>query len=322
MKEINWSKLLAFATFIFIIYTNYDNLQEHKEFLKEANANQVEERIWRKYIVNGLLEGPIFTVQIGALPESSIPTKHNDSMVIIDHDLFEQVDVGDTIPGYEVDGKFYTDTLLKEEVRWFYILLSVFSLYPIGYILYWLFKIRAIWELFATLSKRLYLDKIAGFVISFFIFGGVIGAILLFLSTDTKSAIEDGYEKYIGKNHAETTAIVTDRGFDRGTSRYNTTEYYISLMYKPKNHESIFIVKGVTRHTYNKYTKEMPIIYNVDNPYQVYAKEMDFKDYTDILLTDTMFLTAMSIILIILLGWLPFLLWKRKKHKSQKDHPF
>ncbi|WP_099361515.1 hypothetical protein [Fredinandcohnia onubensis] len=321
MKELSWPKIVAFAAFIFICYTIYDNVQEHNAFLKEAEENHVEERVWRKYVVNGLLEGPRFSVQIGTLPESSIPTKHNDSMITISRDLFDQIDVGDPIPGYEVDGKFYTETLLKEEIRWFYIMLTVFSLYPFGYIIYWLCKIKTIWELFASISRRLFLDKIAAFVIPLLVFGGLIIALLLFLSTETKSAFENGYEKYFGKNHTETIAIVTDRGFERRTSKYNRSEYYISLMYKPKDHDSIFIVKGVTWHTYNKYTKEMPIVYNVDNPYQVFAKEMDFSDYTSILMTETVILTLVSIILIILLSWLPFLLWKRKKQKG-KDHPF
>lgn len=321
MKELSWPKIVAFAAFIFICYTIYDNVQEHQEFLEKAEQNQVEERVWRKYVVNGLLEGPRFSVQIGALPESSIPTKHNDSMITISQDLFDQIDVGDTIPGFEVDGKFYTETLLKEEIRWFYILLTVFSLYPIGYILYWLGKINAIRELLSNISRLLFLKKIAGFVIPVLIFGGLIIALLLFLSTETKSAFVNGNEKYFGKNHAETLAIVTDRGFDRRTSRYNRSEYYISLMYKPKGHDTIFVVKGVTWHTYNKYKKDMPIIYNVDNPYQVYAKEMDFRDYTDILMTDTVILTLVSIFLIILLSWIPFLLWKRNKQKGKKDHP-
>lgn len=316
MKKMSWPKLLAFAAFIFISFTIYDNLQEHKEFLKEAEQNRVEERIWRKYVVNRLLEGPIYSVQIGALPESSIPTKHNDSMIAISQDLFDKIDVGDTIQGYQAGGKFYTETLLNEEVRWFFILLTVFSLYPIGYILYWLFKVKVIWELFTTISRRLYLEKIAGFVISFLLFGGLIGAILFFLSLDTKSAFENGVEKYFGKNHAETTALVTDRGFERGTSRYDSSEYYITLIYKPKDHDTIFLVKGVTRYSYKKYTEEMPIVYNIDSPYQVFAKEMDFGDYTDILMTDTVFLTCISVILLILLSWLPLLLWKRKKLKS------
>ncbi|MCC3356029.1 hypothetical protein [Bacillus sp. REN16] len=322
MRNLSWPKLLAFAAFIFICFTIYDNLQEHKAFLEEAEQNQVEERVWRKYVVNRLLEGPIYSVQIGALPESSIPTKHNDSMVTISRDLFEQVNVGDTIPGYDVEGKFHTDALLKEEVRWFYILLTGFSLYPIGYILYWLFKVKVIWELFSTISRRLYLDRIAGFVIPFLVFGGLIAALLLFLSTETKSAFENGYEKYFGKNHAETTALITEHGFDRRTSKYDSSEYYISLMYQPKDHDPIFLVKGVTWHSYNKYTNEIPIIYNIDNPYQVFARDMDLSDYTSVLMTDTVFITCISVILIFLLSWIPFLLWKRKSHKSQKDHPF
>ncbi|MDR4889675.1 hypothetical protein RGU12_19460 [Fredinandcohnia sp. QZ13] len=316
MTVLNWPKLFAFAAFLFIIYTIFDNVQEHQVFLYKAEHNQVEERVWRKFVVNDLLVGPRFSVQIGTLPESSIPTKHNDAMVIISQELFEKVNAGDTIPGYKVNGKFYTETLLKEEVKWFYILLTVFSLYPISYILYWLFKIKIIWKWFAAISRRLYLDKIASFVISFLIFGVLIGTLLFFLSSDTKSAIENGYEKYFGKNHAETTALIMEHGFDRRTSTYNRTDYYISMMYKPENHDSIFIVKGVTWHTYNKYQEKMPIVYNVDNPYQVYAKEMDIADYLDILMTETVFLTLISIILIVLLSSIPFLLWKQKKRKS------
>ncbi|MEH7381054.1 hypothetical protein V7138_11295 [Bacillus sp. JJ1533] len=320
MKQLNWPKLFAFAACIFIIYTIYENVQEHKVFIKEAERNQVEERIWRKFVINDLFVGPSFSVQIGTLPESSIPTKHNDSMVTISRELFEKVDVGDTIPGYEIDGKFYTETMLKEEVRWFYILLICFCLYPIGYILYWLFKIKVISEWFATISRRIRLEKMAGFVISLLLFGGLIWALLFVLSTDTKSAIENGYEKYFGNNHAETTARIMEHGFDRRTSTYNRSKYYISMLYKPENQDTIFSVKGVTWHTYNKYTDKIPIVYNVDNPYQVYIKEIDAADYLDFLMTDALFLTAISIILIVLLCCVPFLLWKQKKRKSQKDH--
>ncbi|WP_453993795.1 hypothetical protein [Bacillus nitroreducens] len=322
MKKISWQKIIAFVAFLFIMYTIYENVQEHQEFVTMAEQNQVEERVWRKFVVHDLLVGPRFSVQIGALPESSIPTKHNDSMIAISQDLFEQLEIGDPISGYEVDGKFYTETLLKEEIRWFYILLTVFSLYPVGYILYWLYKIKAIRYFLKTFSQRLNLDKQAGFLIPFFLFGGLIVALLLFLSTDTKAALENGYEKFFGKNQIQTTAYIMEHGFDRRTSVYNKNDYYISMMYQPENKDTIYIVKGVTWHTYNKYTDEMPIVYNVDNPYQVYAKEMDFSDYLSILLTDTVILTVVAIMLLLLVTWLPFLLRKWKQHKSQKDHPY
>ncbi|WP_449536480.1 hypothetical protein [Ferdinandcohnia sp. Marseille-Q9671] len=322
MKEFSWPKLFAFAAFVFIIFTNYDNLQEHKAFLNEAEQHQVEKKVWRKFVVNDLLDGPRFSVQIGALPESTIPTKHNDSMVSISQDLYEQLDAGDTILGFEVDGKFYTDTLLQEEIRWFYIMFVIFSLYPIGYVLYWLYKIRTIRKLFTKFSKRLYLEKVAGFVIPLVVFGGLIVGLLLFLGNDTKLALENGYEKYFGNNHAQTTALVMERGFERRTSTYDRNEYFISLMFKPENKETMYVVKGVTWHTYNKYTKEMPIIYNLDNPYQVFAQDMDFQDYISILMTNTVILTLVSILLLLLAGWIPFLLRKQKKQKSHKDHRY
>lgn len=313
--NISWPKFFAFAAFIFLLYTIYDNWQEHQTFIDEAKSNPVEEKVSRKFVILDLLEGPRYSVQIGVMPKSSIPNDHNSSMVGVDREVFNQVAVGEEIPGYRVDGKFYTESHLNEEERWLYILMVIASLYPVGYILFWLLKINRVRSAFSQISKLLRFSLIGNVLFYLILFGGLLGLIFLFLSTYTKSTIENGYEKFFGDNHAEANAIILDRGEDLNWTRYggNQNEYYLSLMYKPENAESVFIVKGVTLHTYNMYEEEIPIVYNTDNPYQVFIRDMDFMDFINILMTETVYITLISIILLLLLSTIPYFLWKKNK---------
>ncbi|WP_342536955.1 hypothetical protein [Sporosarcina sp. FSL K6-3508] len=308
-------KFIAFAAFIFLIIVNYGNWQEHQEFMEEASQHPTEKQIFRKYVVLDLLQGPHFSVQLAALPESSVPTKYNSSIIRIDQELFEQEEVGDNIAGYSADGKFYTGEMLKEEERWFYLLLTFFSLYPVGYLVYWLMKINTIQQFVRQIGKQSFINKTGNLLFSF-IFFGIVGIILLFSLTEWKNVWENGYEKFFGTHHAETTALIIDRDVDWNSSLHGDHEYYLSLMYKPDNQDSIFIAKGVTWHTYHKYQEEMPIIYNTENPYQVFAKEIDPQDIFFILAADTVTIITVSLILVILLSILLYLLWKRRQKRK------
>ncbi|MEK3936902.1 hypothetical protein MKY41_16480 [Sporosarcina sp. FSL W7-1349] len=309
-------KLIAFAVFLFLIYINYGNWQEHRAFMDEAEQHPMEKRVVQKYVVLDLLEGPRYSFQLDAIPKSRVPKPANSSLIGVDREQYEQVEVGDTITGYAVEGKFYTDTLLQEEEMWFYLLLALFSLYPIGYILYVLLKIKPFRQLFERPAIRKFVNAIGNVSLTF-LFYGVLAVLLLFGGIEWKDALANGYEKFFGESHTKTTALVIDRGIDHNPSLYGDHEYYLTLMYKPNSQENLFVAKGVTWHTYNKYQDEMPIVYNTQNPYQVFAQEMDFMDIFYISLTDTVTIMVVSLILTILLSVLPYLLWKRKKRKNK-----
>ncbi|MED4473516.1 hypothetical protein [Oceanobacillus caeni] len=314
-KGFIWSRLFAFLAFIFLLITIYGNWLEHKEFMEEANNNIVEVKVIRKFAVVNLLEGPEFSIQIEAIPESHVPTKYNSSMIRVSQDFFERAEVGDSIAGFEADGEFYLESHLKEEIHIFYILLMIFSLYPAGYILYWMMKIKPIREGFGIIAKVLHLEKVGNFIITFVIFGGIVATLFYFSFTEGKDALENGYERFFGDNHAEANALILDKDVDLNSSLHGDHEYYISLMYRPANQdESIFIAKGVPWPTYNRYTDSIPIIYNVDNPYQVFVKDITFWDIVEIMMTDTVLIGTIAIILGILLSLIPYFLWRKKKY--------
>ena len=144
-----WPKLLAFAVFLFLVYTNYANSQEHQVLMKEAEQHPAEAKVHRKIVEFNLFSGPRFTVQVEPMLERGNPER-NTSVIGVEMELFEQLGVGDYIEGYVADGEFYTERLLVEEARWFYTLFAFFSLYPIGFVLYWLFKIGPIRDFLCT----------------------------------------------------------------------------------------------------------------------------------------------------------------------------
>lgn len=308
-----WPKLLAFAVFLFLIYTNYTNYEEHRALIEEAESNPAEERVHRKLVVLDFFREPRFTVQVGSMPDSSIPTRHNSSIIGVEREVYEQLDVGDYLAGYKAEGKFYTDSTLKEEKNWFYILFAFFNLYPIGFVLYWLFKIKALREFVERIGKILYLKSI-GSLIAYFVFWGITLLLIAFFATEFKNSVEKSYEKFFGKHHVETTALVVEKDVDWRGGKYDRRQYYVSLMYGPENSpDSLFVVKEVTRHTYDKYTKEMQIVYNEDNPYQVFASHMGPWDVIYVMTRGTVIAFAATGILVVLLCLLPYLLWKRNK---------
>lgn len=89
-KGFIWSRLFAFLAFIFLLITIYGNWLEHKEFMEEANNNIVEVKVIRKFAVVNLLEGPEFSIQIEAIPESHVPTKYNSSMIRVSQDFLKE----------------------------------------------------------------------------------------------------------------------------------------------------------------------------------------------------------------------------------------
>ncbi|WP_068677300.1 hypothetical protein [Oceanobacillus sp. Castelsardo] len=310
-----WPRVFAFLAFIFLLITIYGNWLEHKDFMEEARNNIVEVNVIQKVAVVNLLEGPGFSIQIEAIPESRVPTKYNSSMIRVSQEFFERAETGDSIAGFEVNGEFYLESHLEDEVRIFYMLLAIFSLYPAGYILYWIMKIKSVRERFGKLAEVLHLEKIGNFVITFVIFGGILATILFFSFTELKDALENGYERFFGDKHAEANALILEKNVDLNSSLHGDHEYYISLMYQPANQdESIYIAKGVTWPTYNRYTDTISIMYNADNPYQVFVKEMTFWDIVEIIMTDTVLMGIIAVLLVILLSLIPYFLWRKKKY--------
>lgn len=308
-----WPKLLAFAVFLFLIYTNFTNYEKHRALIEEAEHNPSEEKVHRKLVVLDFFREPRFTVQIGSMPDSNIQTRGNHSIIGVDREFYEQLDVGDYLAGYEARGKFYTDSTLQEEKNWFYILFALFNLYPICYVLYWLLKIKPLRKFVERIGMFLCI-KSAGTLIAYFVFWGIAVLLIALFATGFKSSLENSYEKFFGKHHIATTALVVEKDVDWRGGKYNRRQYYISLMYRPENSsESVFVVKEVTMHTYDKYTKDMPIIYNEDNPYQVFASNMGLWDVVYIMTRSTVLAFAATVILVVLLTLLPYLLWKRRK---------
>ena len=154
-----------------------------------------------------------------------------------------------------------------------------------------------------------------GSFISYVVFFGIIVLLIAFFSLEIKTVSENSYEKLFGKHHVETTARILEKDVEWRTSKYNQSKYYVSLEYSIKSSEQLFVVKEVTRPTFRQYSKEMPIVYNEENPYQVFARDMGLWDVVYMMTRNAVIAFVATGVLIVLLSLLPYLLWKRKKEK-------
>lgn len=55
---------------------------------------------------------------------------------------FETLNYGDIIKGFNIEGTFYVEEDIKEEFRWFRIILALVSIYPVCYMLYVLTRFK------------------------------------------------------------------------------------------------------------------------------------------------------------------------------------
>ncbi|CAM4172436.1 hypothetical protein [Lederbergia lenta] len=228
---------------------------------------------------------------------------------------FNTLSIGDSIDGFHVDGVFHRQAYVNEEYRGYYFGFVFLSLYPIGYMLFWLFKIIRLRLFFDRILQIKSVDRGLTYFFNFLIFGGLIVGMFYFLFSPGVEMVKNVYGKYNGEGYVDTYALVSDSDYDETVGyRYYEDNYFLALAYKDQDGKPIYLTKEVTRHTYNTYKDaDLPIRYSKENPYKTYTQDTNGKDVWNILLSKTLLLYYLAVLIIALLIFTVYLLYKRKK---------
>lgn len=304
--------LLAFVAFLYSIYLVNKNYQEYIS-LKSPIESQTQTIVYGKTAVQHLFSETSYVALTKPGFENFVAaTLNEDQTVYVEREEWEALQKGSTIHGYEVDGIFYTNMELKEEVRWQLFGVIFMSLYPVGYIVYWFCKIKFIRLALRRLEQNRMADSILSYVVNTVVFGGII-ALLLFVILDFGSVTKRVHDKITADDLMKADAVVTARDIGYNSSRYADSEYYLAINFQSHRGRDIHLTKQVTFHTFKKYESgTLPIFFKKDDPYTIYLQKVELKDVLQIAFSATMIMYYCAFFVSILLGWVPFLLRKRK----------
>jgi uncharacterized membrane protein YukC len=227
-KSIGY-ELLAFAFFIFLLYIIFVNWQRNEDVKAEKRSNVVTATIYDKTAEKHLFSGISYRVLLQpGLLKKTISKINSGDWTTISKSEFEALEIGDTIDGYSIHGVFHTQSELKSDNNWFYIVLCLVGIYPFGYICYWLFKIK---KVEAFIDRH---DGILGVILYTVIWGGLL-VYLLFMYREMVADLKNGYEKFYGEDYIETVATITDHhSYHRGSYKA-PWYYYLALSYEDEN---------------------------------------------------------------------------------------
>lgn len=306
-KRIGY-ELLAFAFFVFLIFIIIVNWQRNEGVKQEQEKNVVTATIYDKTAEKHLFSGMSYIVllQPGLLEKTvlQIPPSYRVGVPKLE---FEALEIGDTIDGYSIEGIFYTLSELKHEKKWFYIVFCLVGIYPLGYIIYVLFKIKKIKQFIDRHDFGL------GIVMYTVFWGGML-VLLLFMYREMAADLKNGYEKFYGKDYIQTVATITDHYKYHGSGRDAQWYYYLALAYKDETGGQFHLTKEVKKNTYLNYMDgELPIKYKKDNPYNVFAQKTGTKDVLNFLTSRVLWLQHFLFIIITVLLCYSLFLMNRKR---------
>ena len=260
-----------------------------------------------KNLLNGLSYVVLLKPQLLEKTTQSIESGYE---VYVTKKDFERLEIGDTIDGFMIKGVFRTQSDLKSENKTFYFVLFIVGIYPMGYIIYLLFKFKGF---------EAFLDRhdFGLSIIFYFITWGGLFLLLLFSYREMTADLKNGYEKFYGKDYIETIATITDHSFHHGTGRDYQTYYYLALAYEDTNGEAFNLTKEVKKNTYLKFQDGvLPIKYKKDNPYYAFAQQTEGRDIINFLLTPAFFMNCLTIVLTALLSYALYLMNRKRKTGS------
>ena len=275
--------------------------------MRNGTTAGVFDKTAEKYLLNGLSYIVLLRPQLLDKTTQSIEDGYE---VSVSKKEFERLEIGDTIDGFMIQSVFRTQSELKSEYNGLYFTLLFVGIYPLGYIFYLLFKIKGF---------EAFLDRHDfGLSIIFnIIFWGGLFLMLVFSYREMTADLNNGYEKYYGKDYIETIAKITDHSFDHGTGMDHQTYYYLALAYEDTNGEPINLTKEVKKNTYLKYQDGvLPIKYKKDNPYNAFAQQTEVRDIVNFLFTPAFFMHCLTIVLTALLSYALYLMNRKRKTGS------
>lgn len=309
-KRIGY-ELLAFAFFVFLLYTIYVNWQRNEEVKEAQKSNPTVAIVYDKTAEKQLFSGISYTVLLKpGLVEKTVSKILTGDRATVSKAEFEELEIGDTIDGYSIQGVFHTLNELENDSIWFYIVLCIVGIYPFGYICYWLLKIKKV-EAFITRY-----DFGLGIVMKIMLTAGSL-FLLLFMYREMIADLKNGYEKYFGENYNKTIAMVTDHHREHRRSRRAPTYYYVAITFEDENGRLYHVTKEVKYHTYYTYKGDvLPISYKKEDPYTVYVQQPFARDVINFLLSRDFLIYCLMVILTALIGYTFFLLNRKRRTGS------
>lgn len=302
-------KSIAFVIFIISIYFIVHHTEKYLHLKKEISRNpeSATANVFNKVASQGLFTGMNYHVLIKPDFSGKTTTHLNigDSGTVTKKE-FDRLKIGDSIKGYSIEGKFYTKQDVERKVNTFtfFIVIMLFSLYPIGYLIYLLDHLKK----FRSLFNRILGPTIVG-IIAISTVGG-----LLYSIYSMGPMLTNWYQKIADKNQIETTALITDTDEDINYSKHHDSHYYLAFFYINEDKKVIHITKEVTPHTYYKYQYGgLPITYNPNDPYRVFIKNIEFQDVVNFILTNAFFSKIISVIILTIFILIFIHLLKSKK---------
>ena len=313
--ENDWKRIgyevAGFIFFIFLIGVIIINWQRNEDVKKEQLMNATIAGVFDKTAEKYLLDGLSYIVLLRPqLLEKTTQNIEDGYKVSVSKKEFERLEFGDKIDGFNIQGVFNTQRELESEYRGFYFTLFLVGIYPMGYILYLLFKFKG-FEAF--LNRH---DFGLSIIFNIITWGGLF-LMLVFCYREMTADLKNGYEKYYGKDYIETIATITDHSLDHGTGNDHQTYYYLALAYEDTNGKPINLTKEVKRNTYLKYQDGvLPIKYKKDTSYNAFVQQTEGRDIINFLLTPAFFMHCLTIVLTALLSYALYLMNRKRKTGS------
>lgn len=305
IKKIAKESILLFVCYVFVSLF-IEDLTEFLEVRQGSQGEQTEAMVYGKTGVKDLFGDLDYIATLQMMDQWRNPIKlDSGTFVQLTKEQFDAVEVYETIPVYQIGQSFYSDLDVKGSFSEFPIFLLVWSVYPLGYLLYILFKIPAFnrW-----LDRQ---DKLFN-IFSPYVFLGVIAIGLLYSSWTAIPVIKNVAERFALNEQVETVAKVGDMYYERRSNRYENRIYYLMLTFETKDGERIHVSKEVTGSVYDKQDGTLPIRYMRDNPYNVFVSKIDAKSVFQLAFNSRMMIYYVTIVLTWLVGW-AFIMMRRKR---------
>lgn len=307
-------EILAFALFLFLIYTIVINVQEHIEMKQnyaiEPAVVTVYDKTATKYLFGGI--NHVALLEPGLIDKVPRSLKDNQKAALTKAQ-FDTLSPGDSLDGFIVNQQFYTERDLENEFEGFPFVLLMICVYPMGYIIYQAFKFKKVDALFERFTIRF--DRSLSFVVNTVVFGGLTVG-LLFSYYSLAGTIKYAYDWKTSPDFIETSAEVRHKSMQHGSGTYAEDTFYVALAFKGNSGESIHVTKEVTRSAYKANSREVFIKYKKDNPYDVYAQELTSSEIADLLGSSTMIIYYLTIVITALLLFAVYLLDKKRRTGS------
>lgn len=308
MKRVG-SYLLGIVIFVFVLQAMYENGKEFIE-MKDQDNQHMTAKVYGKTVVQDLFGGiNYYALLKPAIINQSVLTLSNEEFASVSKDVFNKLTINDSIEGFNLNGKFRTKEDLDEESYSFYLVFSLAAIYPVGFLLFWLNKIKAVSRFFEHVLDSKFLKLPLTILI-----WSAVTIPLLYGVFHFGNMLEKSYENYTAENKVETRAFITDKY--KIINHKGSNSYYLTLKFHNHNNEALYLTKRVTSHTYNRYSHSIAISYTEENPYEVSLQKIEPLDIYQVLTTDTMIIYYLMFIIIGLLFFTLILLRRKKKTGS------